>query len=123
MSEQKAFNIGDRVRLKSNGKIVEVVIVKDGWIAYDESRIIAGSCPMEEVEPVDPKTTFLSDLAAVLRKHNAVINVALNDYADPAESPRIDMDICFVDSKRGISIEDVLDKTITADNIMDYDKE
>ena len=26
------------------------------------------------------------------------------------------------DSKRGIFIEDVLDKTITADNIMDYDK-
>lgn len=75
------------------------------------------------LELIDNKAAFLSDLADVLRKHNAVINVALNDYADPAEAPRIDMDICFVDSKRGIFIEDVLDKTITADNIMDYDKE
>lgn len=75
------------------------------------------------LEPIDSKTAFLLELADVLRKHNAVINVGLNDYADPAEAPRIDMDICFVGSKRGISIEDVLDKTITADNIMDYDKE
>lgn len=75
------------------------------------------------LELINNKTAFLSDLAAVLRKHNAVINVAYNDYVDRAEAPRIDMDICFVDSKRGIFIEDVLDKTITADNIMDYDKE
>lgn len=120
---EKEFNIGDRVRLKSNGSIVEVVIAKDGWIAYDENRRIAGSCPMTEVEPVDPKTAFLSDLAAVLRKHNAVINVGWNDYFDTDKSPRIDMDIMFADSNKGICLEDVLGKSLTADNIMDYDKE
>lgn len=120
---EKKYKVGDFVRRILSGEIVKIEVIKEDWIAYREERLITGACPMEEVEPVDPKTAFLSDLAAVLRKHNAVINVGLNDYADPAEAPRIDMDICFVGSKRGISIEDVLDKTITADNIMDYGKE
>lgn len=122
MSEQKTFNIGDRVRLKSNGSIVEVIIAKDGWIAYDENRRIAGSCPMEEVEHVDHKTAFLSDLAAVLRKHNAVINVGWNgNHSDGY--PCIDVNIQFENSNRAACLEDVLNWSITADNIMDYDKE
>lgn len=75
------------------------------------------------LELIDNKTAFLSDLADVLRKHNAVINVALNDYADPAEAPRIDMDIMFADNNKGICLEDVLSKSLTAENIMDYKRE
>lgn len=122
MSEQKTFNVGDRVRLKSNGSIVEVIIAKDGWIAYDENRRIAGSCPMEEVESIDPKTAFLSDLADVLRKHNAVINVGWNDCFDTDKSPMIDMDIMFKDSVEGICFEDVLGKSLAAENIMNLNK-
>ena len=75
------------------------------------------------LELIDNKTAFLSDLADVLRKHNAVINVALNGYADPAEAPRIDMDIMFADNNKGICLEDVLSKSLTAENIMDYKRE
>lgn len=75
------------------------------------------------LEPIDSKTAFLSDLAAVLRKHNAVINVSWNDYFDTDKSPMIDMDIMFKDGNEGICFEDVLGKTLTADNIMDFNKE
>lgn len=77
------------------------------------------------LELIDNKTAFLSDLAAVLRKHNAVINVGWNDgwQADDAKYPLIDMDILFNDSVEGICLEDVLGKSLTADNIMDYEKE
>lgn len=75
------------------------------------------------LELIDNKTAFLSDLSDVLRKHNAVINVGWNDYFDTDKSPRIDMHIMFADSNKGICLEDVLGNSLTADNIMDYDKE
>lgn len=116
---EKEFNIGDRVRLKSNGSIVEVVIAKDGWIAYDENRRIAGSCPMEEVEPVDPKTAFLSELKGLLEKHNAeIIGGGFDGYGDYLqvrlgnESP---FDVGEDNQYDGV--------VLTADNIMDYNKE
>lgn len=75
------------------------------------------------LELIDNKTAFLSDLADVLRKHNAVINVGWNDYFDTDKSPRIDMDIMFADNNKGICLEDVLGKSLTAENIMDYKRE
>lgn len=136
----KKLKKGDKVRMRrtvcfdyitfEKGCVGEVLSDEDnkGFCSIrmknaESGEITGHSICACNLEPIDSKTAFISDLADVLRRHNAVINVALNDYADPAEAPRIDMDICFVDSKRGIFIEDVLDKTITADNIMDYDKE
>lgn len=120
---EKQFNAGDRVRLKSNGSIVEVVIAKDGWIGYDENRKIAGSCPMEEVEPVDPKTAFLSELKGLLEKYDAKISAYSVGY-DGELDLTFDVGNCEVlyseDNPifKGHSVH-----TITADNIMDYDKE
>lgn len=122
---EKKFKVGDFVRRILSGEIVKIEVIKDDWIAYREERLMTGACPMEEVELIDPKTAFLSDLADVLRKHNAVINVGWNDgwQADDAKCPLIDMDILFNNSVEGICFEDVLGKSLTADNIMDYDKE
>lgn len=123
MTMDKKFEIGDRVRSKFYGVVGTIMeIDTDGYILKpdtDDDMWIADT----DVEPYDPKTAFLSDLAAVLRKHNAVINVGWNDYFDTDKSPRIDMDIMFADSNKGICLEDVLGKSLTADNIMDYDKE
>lgn len=118
------FNVGDRVRLKESGTIVSVVIAKDGWIAYDENRRIGGACPMEEVEPVDNNVAFLSELKGLLNKYDAVINVDWNDgwQADTAEYPLIDMCIQLGNNSNAIAFEDVLNKSLTAANIMDYDK-
>lgn len=74
------------------------------------------------LELIDNKTAFLSDLADVLRKHNAVINVGWNNYFDTDKSPRIDIDIMFKDGNESICFEDVLDKSLTAENIMNLNK-
>ena len=50
------IEIGNFARRKSDGKIVEKVISKDGWVSYEENRQITGCCPTEEVEDVDHKT-------------------------------------------------------------------
>lgn len=74
------------------------------------------------LELIDNKTAFLSDLADVLRKHNAVINVGWNNYFDTDKSPRIDINIMFKDGNEDICFEDVLDKSLTAENIMNLNK-
>lgn len=120
---ESKFKVGDRVRLKANGNIAQVVIVKDGWIAYDESRRFAGSCPMEEAEPIDPKTAFLTRLQSLLREFDAEIRFVEDDYS-PA--------IIFMGHKNektrfGKFIDGVIlysnHGCISADSIMDYDKE
>lgn len=126
---EKKFNIGDRVRLKSNGSIVEVVLAKDGWIAYDETRRIAGSCPMEEAEPIDPKTAFLSDLADVLRKHNAVMDIAFwykcvgIMITIPNEKLLLPISTEIAPASQTWLLGEYSHTPITADNIMDYKKE
>lgn len=118
----KKFEIGDRVRSKFYGVVGTIMEVDtDGYILKpdtDDDMWIADT----DVEPYDPKTAFLSDLADVLRKHNAVINVGWNNYFDTDKSPRIDIDIMVKDGNEGICFEDVLDKSLTAENIMNLNK-
>lgn len=136
------FGIGDKVRMKrtvcfdyitfEKGCIGEVLTDEDnkGFLRVKMVNSESGK-PTEHficannLELIDKKTAFLSDLADVLRKHNALINITWNDgwQADDAKYPLIDMDILFIDSVEGICFEDVLGNTLTSDNIMDYDKE
>lgn len=139
---KKEFNIGDRVRVVADmerpyymwvekgdtGVIVEGESSKgfecvriDGCANMD--YVCVESKYLEADATYDPKTAFLSDLADVLRKHNAVINVSWNNYFDADKSPMIDMDIMFKDGNEGICFEDLLGKTLTADNLMDFNKE
>lgn len=118
------IEIGNFARRKSDGKIVKVALAKYGWIAYDENVLTAKSCPMEELEPCDPKTAFLTRLQELLAAFDAVINVGWNEgwQADDAEYPLIDMNVVFKDGT-GICYDNVLDRTITAENVFDYDKD
>lgn len=115
----KKFEIGDRVRSKFYGVVGTIMeIDTDGYILKpdtDDDMWIADT----DVEPYDPKTAFLSDLAAVLRKHNAVIiGGGFDGYGNYLqvrlgnESP---FDVGEDNQYDGV--------VLTADNIMDYEKE
>jgi hypothetical protein len=115
----KKFEIGDRVRSKFYGVVGTIMeIDTDGYILKpdtDDDMWIADT----DVEPYDPKTAFLSDLAAVLRKHNAeIIGGGFDGYGDYLqvrlgnESP---FDVGEDNQYDGV--------VLTADNIMDYEKE
>lgn len=100
------IEIGNFVRRKSDGKIVEKVISKDGWVSYLEDRKITRSCPAEEIENVDAKTAFLTRLQELLSTFDAEISTCLN-------RPFILINGEMV----------AAGYTITAENIFDYDKE
>lgn len=76
----------------------------------------------ELVEPTNPKTAFLRDFSGLLRKYNAVINASWDEYFDNGY-PKIDLDINFNGHVEGICFENVLDLSLTADNVLNYDKE
>lgn len=111
---ENKFKVGDRVRLKANGNLAQVVIAKDGWIGYDESRRFAGSCPMEEAEPIDDTTAFLSELKGLLEKYDAGI------YVDFNQSDEIYTTTIAVGED---SVKYNYTDGIDCDNIMDYEKE
>lgn len=85
------------------------------------ARFVVDAEHFELAEPPDPKTAFLTELAELLCKYDAVINVGWNDF-DEDNYPKIDMDIVFGDGS-GICFESVLNKSLTPDNIFNYEKE
>lgn len=119
---EKKFKAGDFARRKSNGKIVKITLEDYGWVAYQEKILTSGACPMEDVEPVDPKIAFLSELKGLLERYEASIMIdAKGSYCgDDVES--VTMSLCFNNEHIDYTIAD-FDKEIAADNIMDYDKE
>lgn len=118
------FEIGNFARKKTDGKIVEKVISEDDWVSYLKDIKIAEVCSAEDVENVDVKTAFLTRLQELLATFDAAINVGWNNgwQADDAEYPLIDMDVVFKDGT-GFCYGNVLDKTITAETVFDYDKD
>lgn len=77
------------------------------------------------LEPIDGKTAFLMELKGLMEKYDASINVGWNDcwQADDRKYPLIDMCIQVGNNPYAIAFDDVLDKSLAADNIMDYNKE
>lgn len=132
MSEQTTFKVGDRVRFLKDydneyvyadkGDCGTIVTVdRDFYTVNLDSpeQIYVHSSDIERVEPIDPKTAFLSELKELLEKYNAEIEYHMggDDKSDYSEYYAITIggDRLTYDSCEGTSI--------TADNIMDYDKE
>lgn len=109
---EKKFKVGDFVRRILSGEIVKIEVIKEDWIAYREARMMTGACPMEEVEQVDPKTAFLSELRGLLEKYGA-------ELGDSGMYEIEGMEVTFDDGNR-IRYKHC---TINALNIMDYEKE
>lgn len=138
---EKKFNIGDRVRFKGDYlQYVEDAVSNGGEylitdVGHDSSEVTL-HCPvfidnddLELVEPYDPKTAFLSDLAAVLRKHNAVMDIAFGDkcvgimITIPNEKLLLPISTEIAPASQTWLLGEYSHTPITADNIMEYDKE
>lgn len=109
---EKHFKVGDFVRRILSGEIVKIEVIKEDWIAFREARLTTGACPMEEVEPVDPKTAFLSELKGLLEKYGA-------ELGDSGMYEIEGMEVTFDNGDR-IRYKHC---TINALNIMDYEKD
>lgn len=109
---EKHFKVGDFVRRILSGGIVKIEVIKEDWIAYREARIMTGACLMEEVEPVDPKTAFLSELKELLEKYGA-------ELGDSGMYEVEGMEVTFDNGNR-VRYKHC---TINALNVMDYEKE
>lgn len=120
--DNKKFKVGDRVRYKNRDAISKVVIAKDGWVAIDTPVMTAESCPVEDVEKIDTKDAFLFELQALLRKYDAEIEAYIGEddetYKDKAYMCiQVGSDMAYYEG------EDLMNFNLSADNIMDYDKE
>lgn len=110
------IEIGSFARRKSDGKIVKVALAKYGWIAYDENVLTAKSCPMEELEPCDPKTAFLTRLQELL----ATFDATIYDY----EQYKLCIDLGDGEQMEWYWGDKPMDKSrLAADNVFDYDND
>lgn len=119
MSEQKKFNIGDRVRSKFYGIVGTVIDVDtDGYIInpdHVEEMWIAE----EDAEAYDRKTDFLARLSELLREFDAEIeyHIGSDEKSDYSEYYAITI------GRERLSYDNCEGASLTADNLMDYDKE
>lgn len=146
MSEQKKFNIGDRVRVKNPewelrfdcgndigvitsediGKVkresfygedfVEVAFC-DGWVRDDFTED-----ELELVESYDRKTDFLTRLSELMREFDVELSAsAIGSYCGD-DIERVSLHILIDGSSLSYDMTDD-DASVTPSNIMNYEKE
>ena len=117
MTNEHNFKVGDRVRLKGNDAFVGT-IVDIGLYSAD----ILWDCDPDEIylqafdciEHIDRRTAFLTRLQSLLREFDAEIEI--NPYYETAACLSLWLNKeCAFKNKEA--------RMITADNIMDFDKE
>lgn len=142
---EKRFNVGDKVRMKrtvcfdyitfEKGCVGEVLSDEDnkGFCSIrmknaESGEITGHSICACNLEPIDSKTAFISDLADVLRKHNAVMDIAFWDkcvgimITIPNEKLLLPISTEIAPASQPWLLGEYSHTPITADNIMDYDK-
>lgn len=130
------FKKGDRVRYIGNGGFEEFLFScdkGDEFVVYDADEdsvtidiAYAQTFDDNEFELVsesDPTTAFLTELQALMRKYDARIDICLLDY-DTLGFPDVDVEITFEkgDVQMNICYSCMTGKTLTPDNIFDYEK-
>ena len=129
------FNVGDRVRTLERlmylpPNITGVIVRKESDGRYkvqidEEEDMCAFYFPaqLELVKAYNHKTAFLTELKDLLAKYDARISLyAKGSYCgDDIES--VTMSISVGNECIDYTIKDFFDTDISADNIMDYDKE
>lgn len=121
------FKIGDKVRIKNHplvnpdyvGRICEVASVSEGaCVTFKNCDSYWHTEVLELVEPLDPKTAFLTELQELLRRYDARI------YDGELYSIHIEVGYHSTKSEQAdyLFYESDNDE-INADNIMEFDKE
>lgn len=115
----KKFNVGDRI--VCNGFLGQVISVDDSFAEEDESYYDVEwddgeieTVKESDIEPIDSRGAFLSELKTLLDKYNAKIAVDFNQSYEIYTTT-----IAFGEDSVKYSYTDGID----CDNIMDYDKE
>ena len=121
------FEIGDKVRIKDThvtGEIINVASFAGVYLVLLDEVHTSLPFPEHKLEFTNPIAAFLTRLQELLATFDAVINVGWNNgwQADDAEYPLIDMDVVFKDGT-GFCYDNVLGRSITAENVFDYDKD
>lgn len=119
MSEQKKFNIGDRVRSKFYGIVGTVIDVDtDGYI-IEPDHVEEMWIAEEDAEAYDRKTDFLTRLSELMREFDAEIeyHIGSDEKSDYSEYYAITI------GRERLTYDNCEGASLTADNIMDYDKE
>lgn len=112
MTNQQNFKKGDRVRVKCTD-IEDVIIDVLDNNAFLNNNGYWSVNVIELVEPTDRRTVFLRKLGALLKEFDAAIEPEYSSYSEVGIVSIIVGSECIVESY----------DTITADNIMDFDKE
>ena len=128
MTNKHNFKVGDKVRIKDLplvnpdyvGRICEIASVSAGaYITFKDCDSKWHPHVLELVEPYDRKTDFLQRLQLLLREYDATIQA----YMSGVDTTGLciyfaDENVAEADYKQNDTICE-----ITADNIMDFDKE
>lgn len=132
----KKFEIGDRVKivadelpghkltLEKGDTGVIVGVAYNGYVRVQFDGHVRGDAfvdgkDLELAEPYDPKTAFLSELKGLLEKYDAKIeyHIGSDDKSDYSEYYAITI------GRERLTYDNCDGVSLTADNIMDYDKE
>ena len=116
MTNEHNFKVGDYARIKCNGRICRVDIADEGTglVGVIEYPKYANTYSVADIESLDRRTAFLTRLQSLLREFDAEI-IFHCDYKQEMLATSI---IVGESELRQNEIYGV-----TADNIMDFDKE
>lgn len=121
MSESK-FNVGDRVRNKRCGwvGVIEREFGKYPEVRYDEDPLEVYTTNENNLEFEDPKTAFLNDFSALLRKHDVSLIAHKTDMPVSMYFNNSKDDMPF--AKIGKEINKGCGVVITADCVLSHDE-
>lgn len=119
------IKVGDYFRKKGENGIYKAMYVEGDYVSGDTMVSTAKAFPQADVELIDPKTAFLSELKDLLAKYDAEILAVRWQKDANTIKPLLQIDLNGHKDKP-IVYENMLHEDYTylnADNVMDFDKE
>ena len=115
MTNEYRFNVGDRVTLAGDTNAIGTIRHVGKETCIVDFGMGDSTVGYKDIQPLDRRTAFLTRLQSLLREFDATIDCRYNEYAK-ADYPCV----IFKDEE---TLWWLNNDGITADNIMDFDKE